>query len=236
MTLCKYMLGPAILCLLGGAGLAGRPGAGEANTPADDLEYWIGQSRPAGSQPAGTSGPVGPAASTAGADGFVRDDAIPGVIELSDGRVLAGSIYTTRGSPLELWNERQKRWRRLPLPAALSITAVVVAEEMVQDWRWKGMGEPERVYTGRQYPTRRLKWRVRLADGSTMTGAIKGRPIWIESGAAKAGPFVLHERTKGKVGTTPADLIYVRRIVFSRRAMDAVAKAAKGDPNGTSGP
>ena len=239
MTVCKCILGSAVLCLVGAAFLVQHAPAAEPNAPANNLEYWLRRSEPASSQPSEASQPAKKTAP--GTDGkrpgrgpFSRTDAIPGVIEFSDGRLLAGWIYTTRGKSLLLWQAGIKRWRRIPPAAALSITAIVESEEIILRSRWKGMGEPERVYTGRKYPTRRLNWRFSIADGSTITGSVKGQPIWIDTPTGKRGPFILAERTKGDLGTTLSDLVYVRRIVFSRRAMDAVPTPAKAHPNSPS--
>ncbi len=151
-------------------------------------------------------------------------DRLPGIVELSDGRILAGKIYTTAEKPFSVYVAAEKRWRRVPLPAVMSITAVVVEEKMELQWRWKGMGEPEKVYTGKSYPTRRLEWKFRLADGSCITGAVKGQPIWVASSDddEKLGPFILHERSKGEVGQELKDLVYIKRIIISKTLMDKV--------------
>jgi len=238
-------------CLVGGTlavGLALASGpasqAAPASKPADNLSYWLGQAKPADSRPAAEGNALEAGKNPFGTDeNFRRQDALPGVIQLSDGQVLAGYMFTTAEKDWMVWDEPQKRWRRVPFLAALSISAVVMEEKMEQVWRWKEMGVPERVYTGEEYPTRRLEWRFHLIDGSEVTGAVKGQPIWIEiagkagagvsapgdanAGASasdgavrKAGPFVLHETVKGKIGEKLADLVTVRKIIVSRRLLD----------------
>ena len=153
---------------------------------------------------------------------FFRADALPGVIELSNGKQLPGGLYTTREKPWLVWSQPTKSWRRVPLINLLSITAVVVEERMELRWRWKGMGEPEKVYTGKSYPFRRVRWRFKLIDGSVLEGPTKGQPLWVELRGKATGPFVLHERSKGQDGQTLKDLVYVRKVVISRRMMQAV--------------
>jgi hypothetical protein len=194
----------------------GQPG----REPAGNLEFWLRQAKPAATQPA---------TQPAGANPFhkpkalyARADALPGVIELSNGKQLPGGVYTTREKPWIVWNEATKSWRRIPFITCLSITAVVEQERMELRWRWKGMGEPERVYTGKKYPFRRLHWRFKLIDGSVAEGSTKGQPILVELRGKRAGPFVLHERMKGQDGQTFDDLVYVRKIVISRKMMEAV--------------
>ena len=154
-----------------------------------------------------------------------RPDALPGVVELSDGRILAGGLYTTVEKPWLVFVEKESRWRRVPFITALSIAAVVVSEKMELRWRWKAMGEPEKVYTGKKYPTRRFLWKFHLLDGSYLTGAVKGQPLWVQYGPKRHGPFVLHERSHGQDGQLLKDLVYVKRVIVSRRLMNAVLAA-----------
>jgi hypothetical protein len=211
---------------------ATQPTTRPASRPAGDVDYWLGRAKSVETQPTQTKSAeskkkqaVNPLARQ---PGFNRADALPGVIELSDGRQLPGGIFTTRDKPWLVWLAGQKRWRQIPPLAVLSITAVVDQEEMKLQWRWKAMGEPEKVYTGEKYPFRRFRWKFHLADDSYITGAIKGQPVWVASPTASnttAGPFVLHERSKGKARQTLKDLVYVKKIVISRTMMDKVIAA-----------
>ncbi len=206
--------------------LAGRggdkPKAKPTTKPAGNLEYWFSRAKPT-SQPA-TTKPTGSAAVNpfTPKSGFDREDAIPGVMELSDGRQIAGGVYGTREKPYAVWVEKEKRWRRIPLISVLSITAVVIGERMELEWRWKEMGAPERVYTGRKYPWRRFLWKFHLIDGSYIQGAIKGQPIWVETPGKTIGPWLLPERSKGPIGTTLKDLVFVKQVIISRKMMEKV--------------
>ncbi len=191
-----------------------------ASQPSSDLEYWLRRAQPALTAPSPTQpAPVQPRSNVA------QRDALPGVVELSDGRQLAGELHTTPSRPWIVWVEEQKRWRRIPPAAVLSISAMVVDEERKLRWRWKATGQPEKVYTGKSYPFRRLLWRFHLADDSTLTGTVKGQPIRVETPSASFGPFLLQERSKGRDGQTLQDLVYVRKIVVSRKMMDQVLAA-----------
>jgi len=215
-------------------GAATRPASGASRSadaapaaPTDNLDYWLGRSEATRTQRAPKRAET--SMNPFGGDAFARRDALPGVLELSDGTQIPGGLYTTIGKPWQVYEARTKRWRQIPFAAVLSITAVVVEEKMDPKWRWKAMGVPERVYTGEEYPTRRYQWRFMLADGTNVTGTVKGQPIWVETGRVKSGPFVLHERHKGKVGQPLNDLLYVRKIVVSRRLMRAVIRARGAD-------
>ena len=209
--------------------LAARPAPAEepADAPADNLEYWLSQAEQApATRPAASAPAIAPT------DAPPRPDALPGVIELSDGRLLAGWVFTTVEQPFLVHEADLKRWRRLPLLAALSIEAVVVERRMELRWRWKAMGEPEKVYTGRKYPFRRYLWKFRLLDGTEVAGTVKGQPLWVEHAGERHGPFVLHERHKGEDGQSLRQLVYVRRVLISRRAMEAALRAPASQPAG----
>ena len=202
-------------------------GPGRPATKPAYLDHWLRQTttatgpgiaEPAGGSPFGTR------------DRFKRKDALPSVVILSDGRTLPGTIYTTRDKDLEVWvasetRAADARWRHAPLILLLSIQAVVVEEGMEKEWRWKEMGSDEKIFTGRKKPIRRFRWRLHLIDDSYITGAIKGQPLWVDSRGKRRGPFILHERSAGKYGQTLEDLVYVKRVVISRRAMEKVIKA-----------
>ena len=205
---------------------AKKQATSKAAPPGSNLGYWLGQAetaKPVNDNPADSQKKSSPNPQA----GFRRDDALPGVIEFSDGRQLAGGILTTRGKPIKIWREKEKRWQRIPPGAILSISAVVIQEEMKLRWRWKAMGEPEKVYTGKSYPFRRFQWKLHLADDSTIQGAIKGQPVWIETQAETLGPFILHERAKGEIGQALKDHVYIKKIVISRKMMNKVRQAQK---------
>ena len=155
--------------------------------------------------------------------------ALPGVIELSDGTIIAGMLWTAGDGPLEVYVEAEKRWRRVPLAAALSITAVVVDERMENVWRWRATGDPQKVYTGQQYPFRRFEWTVKLADASEIAGTIKGQAVHVAALVGPSDSRILSERTRGDVGQSLDDLVYARRIIISREAMEGVPPNAPVD-------
>ncbi len=202
--------------------------------PASNLDYWLNQGQPA---PAPSQPGVSEGTNPFSAASRIRPGEVPGVIELSDGTRLAGYLRTTDQTPLKLYQASAKRWRRVPMAAVLAIEPVIVQQEMQLHWRWKAMGVPERVYTGKKYPFRRFEWQLTLADGSTLRGVIKGQPLFCrdphgESVAGPQGPWLLQERSKGQPDQTLEDLIYIKKVVLSRRAMQAQQSPPKhGSPD-----
>lgn len=237
----------ALAVLLAGAWVwAGAPGQTgrkkpatqpAARKPKDNLEAWMTGA------PAKPAEPVNPLDTGLNPfkkkNTFRREDALPGVVEMSDGRQIPGGVYTTREKDWEVHVEAEKRWRRIPFLIVLSFSAVLVEEKMDQRWRWKGMGVPERVYTGKEYPYRRFLWKFHLLDGSYITGTVKGQPLWIEKlspQTGRHGPMVIHERFTGPEGTTLKDHPYVKRVIVSRKMMQKVADHQAKHPAETPAP
>ena len=186
----------------------------------DNLGYWLDQGESIDANKSTTQPTV--TEPQEAENPFRRLDALPGVLQDSKGRLHPGGLYTTRDTPWKVWVPEDKVLRRIPFIAVLSITAIVTEEKLELKWRWKGMGEPERVYTGESYPSRELQWRFHLIDGSQVTGSVKGQPITVELRGKQTGPFILHERLKGPVGQKLADLVHVKKIFVSRSLMDRV--------------
>jgi hypothetical protein len=196
--------------------------------PKSNLDYWLNRATEVKDADKADGAPEAANPFTK-KEGFHRPDALPGVLEFSDGTQVPGWHYTTREKDWEVYIAKEKRWRLVPFINVLSISAVVVEERLEQRWRWKEMGAPERIYTGKQYPFRRFEWKLHLIDGSTMQGAIKGQPMWVEHNRTKHGPYVFNERQKGEDDQTLKDLIYMKKIVISRKMMDKVLLAQKDD-------
>ena len=205
-----------------------QPATKPQTPPKSNLDYWLKRATEVKDGAKSTDEPKASNPFTK-KDGFHRPDALPGVLEFSDGTQVPGWHYTTREKDWEVYIAKEKRWRLVPFINVLSISAVVTQERLEQRWRWKEMGAPERIYTGKQYPFRRFEWKLHLIDGSTMQGAIKGQPMWVEYDRKKHGPYVFNERQKGEDDQTLKDLIYMKKVIISRKMMDTVLQAQEDD-------
>ncbi len=170
----------------------------------------------------------------------LRRDAVPGYIELSDGRKVPGKIYTTRAKRLDVHNLERRLDEHVPVPAIKSIEAVVEWERIERQWRFKEAGSPEKVYSGRTYPARMLAWRLTLRNDHVITGHILGQPLYVTR-EGETERWVLHKRQKGPIGGTLEDLLYIRRVVFGKPAYAKAVKemhakaAAEADGEGAPG-
>jgi hypothetical protein len=152
-----------------------------------------------------------------------RDDAVRGVVELSDGSVHPGMIYLTRDKRLQIYDEQSQRQREIPLQAVKKIECKVKKEWMEKEWRFKEGANDEKLYTGRSYPAREYLHTITLKTGKTITGPLStivyvqpskrktsdadGQPA-----SAEAERFLLSKRNKGEMGEDLKALVYVKRI------------------------
>jgi hypothetical protein len=163
-----------------------------------------------------------------------RKDAVPGYVELSSGLKIPGKIYTTRAKRLKIYNLKRERYEYVPVPALTSMEVAVEWERMDKEWRFKEAGNPEKVYTGREYPVRSLAWTLTLRNGHQIHGHVLGQPLYVEHNG-KAEPFILHQRDKGPVGRRLADLVYIRRVEFGPEAYNLAVEELKAKAEAAGG-
>ncbi len=155
----------------------------------------------------------------------VPQDARRAVIELSNGKKLRGLLYLTPGLRWRFYDEKAKRYLRLPLSAIRRIDAGVRKEWMEREWRFREAASNEKVYTGRTYPVRILSYRVTLKNGRVLTGRGSAVLYFVPESKEKGGKahvgewhkrhkLIIQERQKGKPGETLGKLVYIKSIVF----------------------
>jgi hypothetical protein len=153
-----------------------------------------------------------------------REDVLPGCLELSDGKILAGQIYLTRDKRLIIYDEEKQRQREVPLNVVKQIDCKIKKEWMEKEWKFKELTKDEKMYTGRQYPTREYIHTVTLADGRKITGPISGiiyvQPTGYSPDKNQPQHFLLHKRDKGQSGQKLKDLLYVKTIILGKEAME----------------
>jgi hypothetical protein len=169
-----------------------------------------------------------------------REDAVPGYLETSDGKVYPGAIYMTRDKRLKIYDQKMKRQREVPLRVVSRIECKVLKEWMEKEWRFKETTKAEKYYTGREYPAREYVHTITLHDDRTITGPL-AEIVYVRPYAdpKATGPrpkqeakrFLLHKRDKGEIGTKLKSLAYVRRIELGEEALEeGRRKAARYRP------
>jgi hypothetical protein len=136
----------------------------------------------------------------------------PGTITLSDGRVIAGVIATTRDKPVRVWDEAAGKYHDVPFELVRAMEAIVLWEREEREWQFKESGSDIKVYTGRTYPARETAYVVTLVNDQQIRGTVT-LPLTVTSDAGSSRHF-LHKRAKGEPGQTLKELVYVRRVDF----------------------
>lgn len=176
---------------------------------------------------------------------FAPRPAIPanarrGTVRFSNGKVLEGHIYLTPGLRWKFFDEKHKRYLQLPLRAIKRVEALVEREWMEREWRFKEAASNEKVYTGRTYPARKLKYRVTLSNGTVLVGTgstvlyvvpeSDGSPPERSGTRSKPTKIILQQRQKGKPGEKLKDLVYVKSIEFDAEGVDTGNSGGRGFP------
>jgi hypothetical protein len=173
--------------------------------------------------------------------GVSRKDAVPGYIQLSTDLKVPGYIYTTRAARLKVYNLDREVWEFVPVPALKSIDATLEWERMDKEWRFKEAGNPEKVYSGREYPVRKVQYVLTLLNDYKIRGHILGQPLYVARDD-KADRFLLNDRSKGAMGETLPSLKYIKHVELGPEAynlaveeLKAKAEAAAKKAEGGSG-
>jgi hypothetical protein len=147
-----------------------------------------------------------------------RDDAVPGFVEMSDGKVHPGQIFLTRDARLKIYDESQKKHREIPLKAIKRIDCTVQKEWVEKEWRFKENASDEKYFTGRTYPTREYSHKITLRNGQTVQGTLSAIVYVRPESADAAQRFLLHKRDKGEPGTRLESLTFVHSVKLGPEA------------------
>jgi len=148
----------------------------------------------------------------------VRNDAIPGYAELSDGTIYIGRLYLTRDARLKVYDATVGRQREIPLRVVRRIQCQPKREGLEKEWRFKENANDAKVYTGRTYPVRECVHTITLEDGRKIVGSLSAIVYVEKQGDRKPKRLILCKRQKGPVGTQVKSLVYVRTIALGEKA------------------
>lgn len=104
----------------------------------------------------------------------VREDTMPGYVEMSNGKIYPGLLYITRDKRLEIFDAEIKRQRTIPIHKIATIQCHVEREWMEKEWRFKELASDEKMFTGREYPCRTFSYTLTFDDGRELEGPMSG--------------------------------------------------------------
>lgn len=179
-----------------------------------------------------------------------REDAVPGYVETSDGKVYPGLVYMTRDKRLKMMDEEMQRQREIPLRVVKQIECKVLKEWMEKEWKFKELALDEKMYTGREYPAREYTHTITLKDDRTITGPL-AEIIYVKPYLPKPEPgskayrpeeeaqpqrFLLNKRAKGDFGENLKSLAYVKLVKLGEEALEEGRRKAAGRPGAAQAP
>ncbi len=141
------------------------------------------------------------------------------VVTYSDGRVVKGKLFIRGETNIKAFDLERKTYVTFPFSDVVGITVRIEAESMEKVWYFKEEGNPEKTYTGEEYPLRSYITRFKLRNGAEFethfTGVIS---IKIEDQEDRVFFFI---KQKGDTTQSLKDLVYVTSVeFFDRRLID----------------
>jgi len=146
-----------------------------------------------------------------------RHDERPGWAQLSDMSVLVGSVYTSVGKAIVIFDQDARKYERVAWEDIATIEISVAENTLEHDWRWKEGGSNQKIYTNLYYIWHKYRTAVTTKDGKTITGDAAA-PLWVApKDEGQIRRVTLHKRSKGgkaKRGDIK-EPVYAQRIVFT---------------------
>jgi len=170
------------------------------------------------------------------------EEARPGTIYFSNDRKVSGLIYSTRGKPLRIFDEKLNKNVDVYIPEILTIQTVVEDEKMEDDWRWLEAASDKKVYTGKKYPRREygviitLRKKDKKGKHYRFSGHMSAPIYVLENEKKKPVRFELHKGHKGEIGQTLKGLVYIKKIDFSKKPKDEQEKEGRKQKSSSNDP
>jgi len=169
----------------------------------------------------------------------VREDTMPGYIEMSNGEIFPGLLYITRDKRLEVYDVELKRQRTIPIEKIATIEVNVEKEWMEKEYRFKELASNEKMYTGKDYPCRIFTYTLTFDDGRELEGPMsgiifvqaleEGEDVSVGHIPDRDSPrFYFHKRDSepANVGKKLADIHYVKFVKIGDDALEEGLKKA----------
>ncbi len=133
-----------------------------------------------------------------------------GTVELSDGRVLTGKIWTTLRTPFRVWLDPIKQYRDMDIRLIKSIHVKIIRAHLIRQWRWQQEGSDIKVYSGLTKPRISFAYRFTMLNGKTFTGTLIA-PLYVRTAHHRYN-LLMYKRIEGKLGERLGGIIYVKAV------------------------
>ena len=142
-------------------------------------------------------------------------DARTGVVQFSNGDMLAGQISLTPGAELKIIDGTTLN--TLTLDKVQEIRFAPEEETLERKWRFPVAGQTRKEKWGQPYPVRHLRATVVLGDGKTLAGHLYTTVLYVE-GPEQNQKVILEAKQRGKEGETFQSLVYPASVKFTDAA------------------
>ncbi len=133
-----------------------------------------------------------------------------GTVELSDGRVLTGKIWTTLRTPFRVWLDNIKQYRDMDIRLIKSIHVKIIRAHLIRQWRWQQEGSDIKVYSGLTKPRISFAYRFTMVNGKTVTGTLIA-PLYVRTAHHRYN-LLMYKRIEGKLGEKLGGIVYVKAV------------------------
>ena len=151
--------------------------------------------------------------------------AVRGVIYMSDGKAYEGMVYTTPGHRMPLFDPKFNEYVNCSLKLLKEIRIKVVEKRVEKEWRFKEMGNDEKVFTGKTYPRKDFGAVIVFKSGREKKANIaRGFPIYCIMKDGKRKRVLVQPHIQGAVGQTLKDVVHPAKIDLSGKPRKDTAK------------
>ncbi len=141
------------------------------------------------------------------------------VVTYSDGRVLEGKLFLRGPQTLKLFDLRRKTYVTIRFSDIARLDVDIEKQSMEKVWRFKEEGDPEKIYTGEEYPLHYYVTHVTLRNGSRFDTHLSA-VLYLKKPDGKEERVFLLIKQKGDTTQNLDDLVYVKSVVFYDRRLE----------------
>ena len=156
--------------------------------------------------------------------------AVQGVACMSDGKKYVGMLHLTPGRRLRLFDAKNDEYVDYSLKQLKELKVNVTKSWIEKEWRFKEMGNDQKVYTGKSYARKNFNVTLTFLSGRVTTLEIaRGMPIYCRpKDGKKRKQLLLQPYKNGEQGSTLADVVHIDRLVMGEEKPGKPSGAAKG--------
>jgi hypothetical protein len=136
-----------------------------------------------------------------------------GSVELSNGQVVSGKIWTTVRTPFRVWIADLKEYRDLDIRLIKQIAVEPPSAQEIDQWRWQQEGSDIQLHSGKTEPFMQFTYTFTMLDGEKVTGTVEA-PLFVQD-AKQTYNMLLYKQIQGKLGEAINQVVYVKEVTLT---------------------